>query len=557
MLNILGHTRDLIEKALSETNLKTNDYSVEFTDNVNKGDIATNVALQLSRSQNKNPKELADTIAEKILGYKDEHFKDVKVVNGFINFTLTQKAISEYLISSVNSEGFGVSKKLKGKTIFVEYTDPNPFKIFHIGHLMTNTIGESVANLFEMAGANVKRICYMGDVGKHIAKAIWAIKKLNIKNLNAENISEAYVYGTQNEKDAKEEIAEINKVIFEKEKGDIWDIYEEGKKITLADYEKLYKRLGTKFDYYIFESEVMDKGKEIVEKNIGKVFIRDEDNSVIFKGNEEDGLHTRVYLTQQGFPAYEAKELGLAFEKENLVEHHESYIVVANEVKDYFKVHLAVLSKIEQMLANKTKIIFHGVMKLTSGKMSSREGNIVSAKELIDELKEQAIQKAKENELDITEEVADKIAVSSFRYIVLKQAPNKDIKFDVEKSISFTGDSGAYILYTMARIQSLLEKSGYNYKDKNFTPEDLYLENNIVRTIIRFSDVIEKCINKSDVHNLTHYIMQLSSEFNAWYGQEKILNQEDTEKKLHTISIIFEVLKTGSKVIGLHPIEKM
>ena len=210
----------------------------------------------------------------------------------------------------------------------------NILKDFHIGHLMSNVVGESLSRIFEFNGAKVKRLCYQSDVGIGIAKAVWG--KLNNKNLRWQ---EAYAFGSQKfdeEGNAKREITELNKKIYEKSDAKINKLYEQGKKESLKSFDKLYKKLGTMFDYFILESQVAENGKKIVLSNLGKVFEKGTNGAIIFKG-ENFGLHTRVFINSEGLPTYEAKDLALAELKYKKYKYDQSFIVTGNEVNEYFK----------------------------------------------------------------------------------------------------------------------------------------------------------------------------------------------------------------------------
>lgn len=542
-MNLLKEAESLLSEAIKKEGYEVKELSVSFSDDLQKGDIVSTIAMQIAKKVGKDEKEIAKKIAQNI---KSENFNKVETVGGFINLYLSDKAIKESL-REASSNKVDAHNLLKGKTILVEHTDPNPFKIFHIGHLMTNAIGESLSNLFEFCGARVQRICYMGDIGKHIARAIFGLQELKLE-LTPENIGKAYTYGVQKEKENEQLINSINKSLYMKEGGEIWELYKKGREITLNEFERIYKRIGVKFDKYFFESEMSEPGKEIVKKNIGNVFTEDKDGSVIFQG-ESKGLHTRVYLTQEKLPTYEAKELALAFEKQK-IEHDESYIVVANEVKDYFAVHLSALSGIEESIAKKTKPIFHGTMRLADGKMSSREGNVIKAEEILDKLKERTKNIAKDNDINLSDTEADTIAISAFRYMVLRQSPNKNINFDIEKSISFTGDSGVYLLYTVARINSLFEKG----VDEN---DDPYCNAEVARMISRFGNVVSICLEKRDVHYLTQYLLKVAISFNKWYGSERFLEQADTPMRLATARAVQQTLIAGLSILGIKTLEKM
>ena len=246
---------------------------------------------------------------------------------------------------------------------------------------MSNAIGESLSRIFEFQGAKVKRVCYQGDVGIHVAKAIWG--KMENEKLNW---GQAYAYGAQmydEDENARKETIELNKKIYARTDKNINKLYDAGKKESLKHFGKIYKKLKTKFDYFIFESEVGPIGKKIVEKGLkDKIFEKGENGAIIFKG-EKYGLHTRVFINSEGLPTYEAKDLGLAEIKYKKYKYDQSFIITGNEVNEYFKVMLCAMDKINPDLAKKTKHIGHGMMRLPEGKMSSRTGNVITAETLI------------------------------------------------------------------------------------------------------------------------------------------------------------------------------
>ena len=352
----------------------------------------------------------------------------VEQKGNYINFFLSK----EFLHSELSRIAAGNWKleigNYRNRTLMVEYTDPNPFKLFHIGHLMSNAIGESIARLYEACGAKVIRVTWQGDVGMHIAKAIWG---------DGDYAAGSRAYDENPE--ARKEIEEINKKIYNKSDPEIMARYEKGRKESLEYFEKIYKRLGTKFDRYFFESEEGPKGLKIVKRH-PNIFV-ESDGAIVFHGS-----HTRVFVNSQGLPTYEAKELGLNQEKFNLYHPDLSLIVTGSEITGYFKVLMEAMKLVMPDVAAKTRHIPHGMMRLSSGKMSSRTGDIVTADDFIDQVK------AKTG--------SEEVAIGAIKYSILKQGMGHDIVFDFEKSLAINGDSGVYLQYTHARMQSILAKSG-------------------------------------------------------------------------------------------------
>src|SRR3989338_7008043 len=405
---------NLIREAIESLGLGSVDFVVEHPTDLKMGDYSTNVGIKTGKS-----KEIFEALRQ-AQGNFNFIYKIEIAGPGFINFYLTKEFFKKSLVEIIEKGGeFGKNENLKGEKVMVEHTDPNPFKEFHIGHLMPNIIGSTIAKIFEWNGAEVKQVNYQGDVGMHIAKTLWA-------EGNYAKGSRAF----EEDPEAKKEIEEINRKIYDKSDPELTERYEKGKRESLDKFEEIYKRLGTKFDYYFFESETGEVGKKIVLDNIGKVFEK-SDGAIVFKGS-----HTRVFINSQGLPTYEAKDLGNAKLKYDNYPYDLSIVVTGNEIKEVL-----------QELAVKTKHLPHGLLRLPTGKMSSRTGDVITAEALIEGVKE----KVKGDEM---------VAIGAIKYMILRQAIGNDIVFDIDKSVSVEGDSGVYLQYAYARTNSLLAKSG-------------------------------------------------------------------------------------------------
>src|SRR3989338_4639827 len=412
--------KKLIQEALKNLGIKEVGFIVEHPEDLKNGDYSTNVAMVCAKNLKTNPKELAEKIVTTLRQAQGEfpEIQEIQVAGaGFINFYLPQKFFCGSVEEILNNQDFGKNKLFFGKKIMVEYTDPNPFKPFHIGHLMTNAIGESVARILEYSGAGVSRANYQGYIGLHVAKAIYGLlknEKLQDKSvsivLQSENIGKAYALRaeayetdkktTPEDGQAKEEIDEINKKIYSRKDNKINEIYDWGFKVPMEAFEDLYKMLGTKFDFYFLESMMAPIGEEIVRANVGKVF-EESDGAIIFKGEKHDPkLHTRVFITSAGLPTYETKELGLTKEKfKTKLDMNLSIVVTAQEQMDYMKVVAKALSLIYPEYTDKMKHITHGMMKFASGKMSSRKGNIITGETLIRDTKMLVAEKMRSREM--------------------------------------------------------------------------------------------------------------------------------------------------------------
>jgi arginyl-tRNA synthetase len=555
------HTQNEIKKsikrALKFLGFKDQEFSVEHPADLAHGDYSTNVALIVAREADASAGEIADKIIKKVDKDFPKEVESVEIAGGgFINFYLSKDFFKKSLGEIIEKgEAFGKNSTLAEEKVMVEHTDPNPFKNLHIGHLMPMTIGSAIARILEWNGAEVKQVCYQGDVGIHVAKAVWAM-------LRGEG--DPYIVGAkayEESEEAKKEITEINKKIYERSDEAINKLYDAGRSESLEKFDALYQTLGVKFDYLLFESETAEFGKKIVEENVGKVFEKGEGGAVIFKGEASDpSLHTRVFVNSEGLPTYEAKELGLAKIKFEKYPYTHSIVVTGNEIRDYFRVVLAAMALIYPDLAKKTTHLSHGMLRLPTGKMSSRTGDVITAETLIEEVKK----KVKDNE---------PVAIGAVKYMVLRQAIGRDIIFDIEKSVSTEGDSGVYLQYAYARAHSLLEKAGNlpagrQVKGNADAPRENLHE--IEKLLYRFPEVVERAGTEFAPHHLATYLTELVSSFNNFYAHEQVIppapdhsggraggESSESAYRLAVVQAFAIVIKNGLTILGIPTPERM
>ena len=548
-----------IKVALEKLGIQPDDIAVTLlpTADFSHGDYATNIALLCAKRVGAAPVDLARRIVA-VLGEIKEVAKIEVAGPGFINFTLDPRFVFEKLEAGrVSGEKWGGGDVLRGIEVMVEYAQPNPFKAFHIGHLMNITIGESLSRLKEFSGAKIVRVNYQGDVGVHIACAIWGMKKLDIHPESSNDFGRAYAEGATAYKEneiVKAEIDALNKKIYNRSDEEINKLYDTGRKESLAAFERIYKVLGTKFDHYFFESETAWKGKEIVLAHPDT--FPESDGAHVFKG-EEYGLHTRVFLNSQGLPTYEAKELGLEKLKSELYpDSRYLYVVAANEITEYFKVLKKAMELVFPDIAVKLRHIPYGMMRLTEGKMSSRTGNVITGESLIAELVDVAKERAQKSRASNPEQLSQGIAVAAIKFQVLKGSIAKDIIFNREQALSIEGDSGPYLQYTHARTHAIIEKA----KDEGVKAKyDAVAEaSELVRLVYRFPEVVARAQEELEPHIVTNYLIAIASSFNTWYAQEQIL--DGTPMAAHKVAITDIVritLKNGLWLLGISAPEKV
>ena len=510
------------------------DIKIEHPNEKNYGDYSTNFALINASRLRQQPKTLAEKISEVINDMIRRHQSitlqtDSKTIEdnrylvsdileksniagqGFINLHLSKQYLISQAVRLLEIEKSVNITQMKNMKISVEYTDPNPFKEFHLGHLYSNVIGEAVSRMLEVCGAIVWRGDFYGDVGMHVAKSVWGMinkmqaEDITLKDLEKLSIKErqhflgkGYALGVikyDEDKKVQEEIKEINLLVYvaaqeilKESKG--WQpivnyrqyikgkeeklplvrqVYEAGLRWSLEYFESIYKRLGTKFDGYYPESWVGEYGMKMVEKGLEKGVLEKSEGGVVYRG-EQDGFHTRVFVNSLGLPTYEAKDLGLARAKYQDFKYDLSINIFGKEIDEYYKVVRAAMKKIEPELGEKASYIAHGMVRLPAGKMSSRTGNVITYEGLLAEAKKLTLKIMDKVELGKSEKqnVAELVGIGAVRYALLKSNIGTDVVFDFDKSISFEGDSGPYLQYTYARCRSVLRKSQIsNLKSQN------------------------------------------------------------------------------------------
>lgn len=588
----------LLEVVLRELGLEGLAVTITPTADPSHGDYATNIAFQAAKKLAKHPMEVASLIAKDKRLVTNKMFAKIEVASpGFVNFTLGNTPLIQGL---QNEHKMRASSSLKKKKIMIEFTDPNPFKEFHIGHLYSNIVGESVARILEANGAEVRRVCYQGDVGLHVAKAIYGLQeKINDVGLTVGDLEkkpliervrilgEAYAlgaWGYEEDSTAKQEIIEINKKVYVASgavKGsndpEISEVYKKGRQWSLEYFESIYQRLGTKFEDYYFESEAGPVGVDLVKRYKDTVFEQGENGAIIFEG-EKYGLHTRVFINSLGLPTYEAKELGLAVTKYSDYKFDTSIMITGNEINEYFKVLLKALSLIEPEISQKMKHLSHGMVRLPEGKMSSRTGNVLTGEWLMDEAVSRARDKIKETKDERgdssargvypkeAERIAQMVGLGAVKWALLRSGIGRDVEFSFDESVSFEGNSGPYLQYTYVRTRSVLEKAdslGVKLLATQLVGEKFDTlsseERRLLVLLLQYSDIVLEAAEKYSPNIISTYLFQLAQEFNLFYQKHSILKEEGDARILRIMLTkkVGLIIKDGLNLLGIRTPEKM
>ena len=524
------------------------------------GDYATNVALKLGNQLGKNPREIADALAVQLRSSAATELANVSVAGpGFLNLTVSDKT----LVDALHVES---AKTLVGRKVLVEYSDPNPFKPLHAGHLYTTLVGDTIARLVACAGAETIRINYGGDVGLHVGKSMWSI----VRTLGGEypeklaDIAEAdrpawlgarYVEGNtayEDDETAKVEIVATNKRVYQLHADGDHDspfaqIYWTTRQWSYDYFAELYKQLQViPFARYIPESEVTPLGVQTVEEELEKGVFTRSDGAVVFNG-ESFGLHTRVFINSNGIPTYEAKDVGLSLTKWGDYHFDESIIITANEQAQYMQVVLMAIRQFAPEPADRTRHLTHGVVKLQGGvKMSSRKGNVVTALDIL----QAARMAGQETGTNPTEETI----LAAVKYAFAKSRIGGDIVYDPKESIALEGNSGPYLQYAHARARSILAKSEQNNGELTDLTSD---ERSLLRKITEYSEVVEKATLELMPHHICTYLYELAQKFNSFYEHNRVIGDAREAPRLTLVGYYADTLKSGLTLLGITAPDKM
>ena len=571
MIDIYTEIRKVIEVATKAASIEVSEIHIEHPADISHGDFSTNIALTKSKELGKNPREIAETIVAEIEKQNSEYIETVEIAGpGFINIKLSAAYLSSVAGEVIKAgESFGSNEIHKGKKKLFEYTDPNPLKVFHIGHFMSNAVGEANSRIADFNGAEVKRAVYFGDTGVHIAKTMYALRSIKDEiekdaplRDQVAFLGKAYATGNnlyEDDLEVKTEIDALNKSIYLKEDSEDYELYKWAREVSLDYFETIYQKLGTKFDFYFPESEAGPVGKELVEKKLLEDVFEESDGAIIFPGEKHDSkLHTRVFINKHGVPTYEGKELALAGIKHNEYPYDISVVVTADEIREYFKVLKKAMSFVYPDLEKKTIHLSHGMLKLPDGKMSSRKGTVISAEDLIGEVQKDVLDKMADRDIPEEEKqlVSEKIAIGALKYQILKQDSSKDVIYDAQKAVSFEGDSGPYVQYAYVRSQALIKKAQEAGVEYSTEVAKVYGLENI---LYRFSDVVQRAGEEHAPQYITTYMTELASEFNSFYAKEKVADPSDPNAgyKLSLVKAVGQTLKNAMNLLAIPVVERM
>ena len=561
--------QELIRILVAETKLDKNQIEsiIETPPDPKLGDFAF-PTFSLAKIYKKNPNEIAQDLARKF--EINKNITKIEVKGPYLNFFINRKELAKQTLTRIlkEKEKYGSEKKKKIQ-IMVEFCSPNTNKPLHLGHLRNIFIGQSISRIYEFLGYGVKRTCIVNDRGIHISKSILAYKKFG-KGKQPDKKPDKFV----GEFYVKYNQAVKQNLAIEQEAQELLQKWEQGDKQTIKlwkmmnswvykGFEQTYKELGVKFDKLYYESQIYKKGKDIIMKGLKYGIFKKEEGAIVAE-LEKYNLPNKVLIRADGTSIYMTQDIYLAEKKFADFPIKESIYVVGNEQNMHFKQLFKILELLGYKWAKHCHHLNYGMVYLPEGRMKSREGTVVDADDLIAEVRDLAKREITKRHKNLTKKELEKrakaIGDGALRFFILKIDPYKDMVYNPEESISFEGETGPYIQYTHARIASILRKHKGKTRQKiNYSLLSEEIEENLIRQLSLFQDVINQTALHYKPSLLCRYLIELAQLFNEFYHKLPVLKAED-ELRNSRIALILatkQVIQMGLSLLEIQAPEQM
>lgn len=527
--------------------------------------------FNLAKILRNSPVNIANNIKENMT--IDSSISKVEVVNGFLNFYLDSNNIVNDVLSKIVSqkEKYGSTKEGEGINIIVEYSSPNIAKPFHLGHFRNTVLGKALYDLYETLGYNVTGINHLGDWGRQFGILIEGYKRFkdeyNFDKNPLEALSDIYV---RINKIAKEDEVVMNQARenFKKlEQGDeeltkLWKYFRE---VSLKEYKRIYDLLGSRFDSYNGEAFYNDKMDEVVEILDKKGVLKDSQGAKVVEVG--DNMPPCIVLKSNGSTIYATRDLAAILYRARTYDFTKCIYITATEQILHFKqVFEAAKYLVDEKYQKGLVHVAYGMIRLKTGKMSTREGNVIYINDLIEEAisKAKDILIAKNPDLDNIDEVSKKIGLGALIFNYLKTTKNREIIFDLDDSLRFDGETGPYVQYTYVRTKSILEKVGFNIEEIDNNVDYTLLkekqEIDLIKELEKFEAVIRKAANEYEPSVLARYLIDVSVAFSRFYNECSVANISDENLKQARCVLVYAtslVIKKGLSILGIECPEKM
>jgi arginyl-tRNA synthetase len=554
----------------------------------------TLVCFPLTRYSKLNPEQTADAIG-KFLVENISYITQYNVVKGFLNLTISDAFWVENLLKIAKTENYGFGEK-KNEVVIVEYSSPNTNKPLHLGHLRNNFLGYSVAEILEANGYEVVRNNLVNDRGIHICKSMLAYQKFgNVETPESSGLKGDHLVGKYYvvfDKELKAEatklkeqgwsdediekknplLVEAQTMLLKWEEGDaeVVNLWKKMNTWVYSGFDETYKKIGVKFDKFYYESNTYLLGKDVVEEGLKSGVFFKKENGSVWIDLKEEGLDEKLVLRGDGTSVYITQDMGTADLKYRDFPFTKSIYVVGNEQDYHFKVLQAILKKMGRPYAEGIYHLSYGMVDLPSGKMKSREGTVVDADDLVDEMLQTAEQNTRElgKIEDFNSEEAKHLfhtlGMGALKYFLLKVDPKKRMLFNPEESVQFQGNTGPFIQYTHARIRAILRKAeelGYASPVLDFKRTELLeVEKDLIVLLNRFPHTIKEAGNNYSPAEIANYVYEVAKEYNRMYQEVSIFQETDLNAlkcRLLLSYVTGQTIKTSMKLLGIEVPERM
>ncbi|WP_267402068.1 MULTISPECIES: arginine--tRNA ligase [unclassified Chryseobacterium] len=583
--------KNIIDQKLSEVILNVfqlKDINLEIQENKTEfeGDF-TIVTFPLVKQLKKNPESIGVELGE-ALTTQTELLESFNVVKGFLNVKVKNQFFVDQF-QSVNSDFENIEKK--NSTVMVEYSSPNTNKPLHLGHIRNNLLGFSVSQILKEAGYDVIKSQIINDRGIHICKSMLAWEKYGKgETPDAENIKgDKFVgnYYVKFDQEYKKEIAELieqgvsedqakkeaplmkeaQKMLLDWENGDekVRNLWNEMNSWVYKGFNETYSRLGVSFDQIQYESNTYILGKDLIQEGLDKGVLYQKEDGSVWCDLTDEGLDQKLLLRSDGTSVYMTQDLGTAVERFKQNNIQKLIYTVGNEQDYHFQVLFKILGKLGYSWADQLYHLSYGMVELPNGKMKSREGTVVDADDLMQEMHD--IAKSKSEELgkleNFTEEEKndnyESVGMGALKYFMLKVDPKKKMLFNPEESIDFNGNTGPFIQYTYARIQSLLTKASFEFKEID-SIELSQSEKELIMQLANYKAVVARAAEALSPALVANYVYDLVKSYNSFYQSSPILNQEDkniTQFRLNLSDLTAKTIKKSLSLLGIGTVNRM
>lgn len=565
--------KEEIAKAIAKaTEIKQEELKsyIEMPKDTKNGDYAF-PCFRLAKELKKAPPVIASEIKEKI-EIDQRVIEKVEIAGGYLNFYINKQIITKEVLNKIEQGiGYGKIKIGNGKNIVIDYSAPNIAKPFHIGHLRSTVIGAALYNIYKYLGYNVTGINHLGDYGTQFGKLIEGYKRwgeeYDIDAKPIEELTKIYIRINQLCKEDEAVLEECRNNFKKLEDKDPYcvELWEKFRKVSLQEFQKVYDLLGSKFDSWNGEAFYADKMQEVIDilEKTGKVV---ESQGARIIDLEDKGINTPCIIEKtNGSTTYATRDLAAILYRARTYDFDKALYLTSYEQTLHFKqiFEVAKLLGIDEKYTNGLIHVPFGMVLLPTGKMSTREGNIVKLEELLGE----AIQRAekvieqKNPELEDKKEVAKKVGIGAVIFNDLANNRVKDEIFDWDTILNFQGETGPYIQYTYVRTKSVIEKAGKVPELKYIKLDNLQDEysQNIIKLIYNFEDILVQVTNKEEPSILSRYLIDLAKAFSSFYNENKIIceDKELQDARVYLTYSVGQVLKLGAELLGIEMPNKM